>query len=49
MMKPVSVLKTKGDYSIIHQCQKCGFENKNKISVDDDFEEVVAISKGESE
>lgn len=49
MMKPMSVIKTKGDFSLVHKCIKCGFEIKNKISKDDDFSEVVRISKGESE
>lgn len=49
MMKPIGVLKTKGDFSIIQQCQKCGFEKKNKLAPEDDFDEVVRLSKGESE
>lgn len=49
MMKPISILKTKGEYSIVHQCQKCGFEMKNKLSPNDDFAEVTRISVGESE
>jgi hypothetical protein len=49
MMKPVSVIKTKGDFSIIHQCQVCGFEKKNKLAPEDDFDKVVRLSKGESE
>jgi rubrerythrin len=49
MMKPVSVIKTKGDFSVLHRCEKCGFEIKNKISTKDDWATVVRISKGESE
>jgi hypothetical protein len=49
MMKPISVIKTKGDFSIIHQCEKCGFEKKNKLAPEDNFDEVVRLSKGESE
>ena len=49
MMKPIGVIKTKGDFSIIHQCQKCGFEKKHKLVPEDNFDEVVRLSKGESE
>lgn len=49
MMKPISVIKTKGEFSIVHQCQRCGFEIKNKLSANDDFAEVTRISIGESE
>lgn len=49
MMKPVSVVKAKGDFSLLHRCAKCGFEIRNKLSQKDDFSEVVRISKGESE
>ena len=45
LMKPISALENGGEWSIIQQCQKCGKQQKNKISKDDDFEEVVKISK----
>jgi rubrerythrin len=38
MMKPVEVT-TKGDnYVILHRCQKCGFERKNKTVEKDNFD-----------
>jgi len=45
MMKPASVLKKKGDYVLNHACQKCGFQRSNKIAKDDNFEEVIKLSK----
>jgi DNA-directed RNA polymerase subunit M/transcription elongation factor TFIIS len=45
LMKPVSADESGGEWSIIHRCQKCGKEQKNKISKADDFDEVIKISK----
>jgi len=43
MMKPVGV-ETKGDqYILLHKCEKCGFERKNKVGKSDDFDEVLKI------
>lgn len=43
LMKPVSAIENGGEWSIIHKCQKCGKEQKNKISPEDDFDKVVEI------
>ena len=43
LMMPISAKESRGEWSIIHKCQKCGKEQKNKISKEDDFEEVVKI------
>jgi len=44
MMKPVGAVLIGGEYSILQQCQKCGFERKNKMSSKDSFDELVRIS-----
>lgn len=44
LMKPTSAEEDGGEWSIIHQCLKCGKEQKNKISKQDNFDEVVRIS-----
>ena len=45
MMKPVSVEVGKGgEYSIVHECVVCGYRKKNKISSEDNFDEVVKRS-----
>lgn len=44
MMRPIGIEQEKGEWSLIHKCQKCGKENKNKISKKDNFEEVIKIS-----
>jgi len=45
LMKPITVLKKGSDHVVNQQCQKCGFERKNKILPEDDFEVLVALSK----
>lgn len=44
LMEPVSAFENKGEWSIIHKCQKCGKTQKNKISKEDNFNEIVKIS-----
>ena len=31
---------------ILHRCQKCGFERKNRVSPEDDFNAILALSNG---
>jgi len=44
LMEPISSEESGGEWSITHKCQKCGKEQKNKTSKEDDFDEVVKIS-----
>ncbi len=46
-MIPVSVLSgsRKSDYVLLHVCEKCGKEMKNRVLPDDDFEAILAISQ----
>ena len=43
-MKPVSTQESGGEWSIIHRCLKCGKEQKNKISKEDNFNVIIEIS-----
>ena len=43
LMKAISAEESGGEWSIIHKCQKCNKEQKNKISKRDDFDEVIKI------
>lgn len=45
LMKPIGVIKKGEVYSVNQQCQKCGFERKNKVLPEDDFLVLVNISK----
>lgn len=44
LMKPIITGEKRGEWFIIHQCQKCSKEKQNKTSKDDDFEELIKIS-----
>lgn len=45
MMEPVGVEVRGGEYTLLHRCQKCGFERKNKSAQVDDFDAIVALSR----
>ncbi len=47
MMKPISAQTLGGKTSIVHQCQKCGFEKKNKLQEGDNFDALLSLSQGE--
>jgi len=44
LMKPIFASESGGEWSILHKCQKCGKERRNKISDNDDFDEIIKIS-----
>jgi len=43
LMKPVRVETEKGEYILIHKCQKCGKKTKNKIAKEDNFGEIIKL------
>ncbi len=45
LMQPVSVEKSGDTYSITHQCSICGYEKRNKVSPEDDFELVINLAQ----
>ena len=44
LMRPVRVEKKNNEYVIVHKCEICGEERKNKTSPQDNFEEIIKIS-----
>jgi hypothetical protein len=44
-MMPRSIIKKKGNFSLVHQCKKCGQMKENKIFKDDNFEVLLNLSK----
>lgn len=44
MMKPVEMDIEKGEYIIVHKCEKCGQLKRNKASADDDFENILKLT-----
>lgn len=49
MMKPVETAPKSGEFYIVHQCLSCNSKRKNKVSKNDDWNEVVKISKSKHE
>lgn len=45
MMCPVDTEEAGGEWKVIQKCQKCGKVNKNKLSVTDNFDHLVAMAK----
>jgi hypothetical protein len=46
IMEPISVETRSGKYILIHKCLKCGKLKKNKTAENDNFEEILKLSKG---
>lgn len=44
MMQPIFLEQNGGQQIISHQCVRCGFLRKNKVSPDDDFEVMIGFS-----
>ena len=45
LMAPVEIQQKNGEFVILHRCEKCGFERKNKVCDGDDYGVVVEISR----
>jgi ribosomal protein L37E len=43
LMEPVGIELKRGEYIIVHRCISCGFEKRNKMSEDDNFNTVLKI------
>ena len=44
MMKPVRAEYIKGEFVIIHRCEKCGKETRNKAAKNDDREKLYELA-----
>ena len=49
LMKPLRVEKDNDGYVLVHRCQKCGYEKRNKTSEEDNFEEIINLAKANHE
>ena len=45
MMRPMEVKKDREWYFLIHRCEKCGQERKNRTDREDDFNKIVEVVK----
>jgi len=43
LMEPISYEKSGEEISIIHKCTKCGRQKKNKISKEDNLNELISL------
>ena len=46
LMAPVNIDYENGEYHLVHKCLKCKKLSRNKISPEDDFEQVIKLSQG---
>jgi len=44
-MEPIGVELDRGEYTILHRCVVCGFERRNKMSKDDNFNTILQLSR----
>lgn len=44
LMQPIAIEQKSRQYIITHKCKKCGFERKNKVSSEDNFNTIVYIT-----
>ncbi len=44
LMQPVEIHQKSGVYTLTHKCTKCGYTRPNKVSVNDNFDQVVTLS-----
>jgi hypothetical protein len=44
LMEPIKVEKEGEEYILTHKCIKCGYEKRNKISENDNSEEIIKIT-----
>lgn len=45
MMEPVSIEGSSAEYAIVHRCEACGMERRNKVGPNDDASAVVRIAE----
>ncbi|MBE6140701.1 MAG: RNHCP domain-containing protein [Firmicutes bacterium] len=47
LLKPFGVEKFRDSYKILYVCLKCGYQHKNIMAIDDDFNKIIEISRRE--
>jgi len=45
LMRPIDILQKNGEFIILHKCEKCGFERKNKVNDGDNYRVIMEVSK----
>jgi DNA-directed RNA polymerase subunit RPC12/RpoP len=44
-MEPAAIFQKHGEWIVIHHCEKCGKEMRNKCAEDDSFEVLLEVMK----
>ncbi len=45
MMRPVGMDIDRGEYYLMYRCEKCSFKRRKKTEKEDNFDEIIKISK----
>ncbi len=48
LMVPMRVEPFEGSFKILHRCERCGYEKKNRTAPEDDFDALLQITEKES-
>jgi hypothetical protein len=44
LMKPAAIFQKNGKWVVIHLCEKCGIERRNRLAPDDNFETAIKLN-----
>jgi len=45
LMPPIGTEVEQGEYILIHKCEKCGTQKRNKTSPHDNFDAIILLAK----
>ncbi len=45
-MEPIAVEAKSSEHILLHRCQLCGFERRQRCAKEDDFEAILRVVKG---
>ena len=45
LMEPIGIEQNHGEYIIIHKCQRCGKIHRNKSVPEDNFDQIIKLTK----
>ena len=48
MMRPIRVEFEKGEYVLVHHCERCSALRRNRVVPEDDFDEVIKVKEQEN-
>ncbi len=48
LMRPTSIEGKMGEWVIVHTCEKCGYQKRNRVAEGDDMESVFTTAKTSS-